>query len=164
MTENKVDIHIRTAEPADASSIAAVLGESFIEYKASYTNKAFAETTPECEQIIGRMTEGPIWVALQNAAIVGTVSVVSHNDALYIRGMAVLPSYRGNRIGALLLNQVENFASSHNYTRLFLSTTPFLTGAIQLYERMGFKRSNKGPYDLFGTPLFTMEKDVEASG
>ena len=163
MTGDNVDIKIRYAEPADAPSIASVLHKSFIEYKTLYTNEAFAATAPSIEQIQNRMNEGPIWVALYNTAVVGTVSVVSHGDGLYIRGMAVLPSSRGGGIGRLLLNQVENFASSHNHTRLYLSTTPFLYSAIRLYERMGFNRSEKGPHDLFGTPLFTMVKDREPS-
>jgi len=46
--------------------------------------------------------------------------------------------------------------------RLYLSTTPFLHSAIRLYERCGFRRTDEGPHDLFGTPLFTMEKGVSA--
>jgi short-subunit dehydrogenase len=38
-----------------------------------------------------------------------------------------------------------------------LSTTP-LTRAISLYEQYGFRRSDEGPNNLFGTPLFTMVK------
>jgi hypothetical protein len=41
-----------------------------------------------------------------------------------------------------------------------LSTTPFLAFAIALYERFGFRRSDAGPRELFGTPLFTMTKDL----
>jgi ribosomal protein S18 acetylase RimI-like enzyme len=53
-----------------------------------------------------------------------------------------------------LLAQVEMFARRHGDRRLTLSTTPFLTGAIQLYERAGFRRVEEGPDDLRGTPLF----------
>ena len=164
MTAGKIEIQISMAEPADAPSISAIMHESFIEYRASYTEKAFAATTPDYEQIISRMDEGPIWIAVRDSTIVGTVSVVSHSNALYIRGMAVPPSARGCRIGASLLKQVEDFAYSHKHKRLILSTTPFLFSAIRLYERMGFKRTNEGPHDLFGTPLFTMEKEIKPSG
>jgi ribosomal protein S18 acetylase RimI-like enzyme len=154
------DIQIRMAAPADVPSIAAVLRESFAEYKASYTDEAFAATAAASEQIQSRMNEGPVWVAAREAAIIGTVSVVPHSGALYIRGMAVLPSARGLRIGEALLKQVESFASAHGCERLLLSTAPFLARAIRLYERMGFKRSDEGPHDLCGTPLFTMEKEI----
>jgi hypothetical protein len=39
-----------------------------------------------------------------------------------------------------------------------LSTTPFLNSAIRLYENFGFRRNEAEPHDLFGTPMFTMEK------
>ena len=65
---------------------------------------------------------------------------------------------RGERIGALLLTHVEEFARTEGCSRLFLSTTPFLDRAIRLYERFGFRRTLEGPHELFGTPLFTMEK------
>jgi putative acetyltransferase len=161
VTKDNIDIQIRIAEPADAPSIAAVLHRSFVEFKASYTAEAFAATTPDSEQILSRMNEGPIWIAIRNDEIVGTVSVVSRSEALHIRGMAVLPSARGGGIGKLLMKKVENFASSHNHNRLILSTTPFLDSAIRLYNRMGFRRSDEGPHDLFGTPLFTMEKELD---
>jgi GNAT superfamily N-acetyltransferase len=79
---------------------------------------------------------------------------------LYIRGMAVLPQARGLQLGQVLLRQVEDFARAQNHKRLVLSTTPFLHRAIRLYEGAGFQRSDEGPHDLYGTPLFTMVKPV----
>ncbi|MBV8858771.1 MAG: GNAT family N-acetyltransferase [Acidobacteria bacterium] len=160
MTDEQPDIQIREAAPDDASAIEAVLREAFVEYRASYTAAAFAATTPAAEQIRSRMDEGPVWVAVLGGVIVGTVSVVARGESLYVRGMAVLPAARGRRLGEALLSQVEELASAHEHRRLWLSTTPFLSRAIQLYERAGFRRSDEGPHELFGTPLFTMEKDV----
>src|SRR5262249_48215731 len=151
----------RMAEPDDAMAIASVLHESFVEYKSLYTREGFAATTPTRDQIHARMKEGPVWVALQGDKIIGTVSAIHKAEALYIRGMAILPGARGLRIGALLLRQIERFASEQGCKRLSLSTTPFLSRAIRLYEQYGFKRSTDGPHDLFGTPLLTMEKALE---
>ena len=153
-------IEIRLAVRSDASSISSLLSESFIEYKSLYTDDGFAATTPTREQIVDRMAEGPVWVALDEDQIVGTVSVVPKGESLYIRGMAVLPTARGQRIGELLLSHIDQFAAANGHERLFLSTTPFLTRAIRLYERFGFRRTDEGPLDLFGTPLFTMTKTL----
>lgn len=150
------------AVPSDAPTISSVLHESFIEYKSSYTEEGFAATTPTSEQIQNRMKEGPLWVALIDKTIVGTVSAVPKGAALYIRGMGIVPTARGQRIGELLLKQIESFASEQVFKRLFLSTTPFLSRAIRLYEAYGFTQSSEGPHDLFGTPLFTMEKTLES--
>lgn len=154
---------IRLAERADAAHITLVLSKSFIQHEASYTPEAFEATVPNSEQIAHRLSEGPMWVAVRASVIVGTVSAVHKGDALYIRGMAVVPAARGHRLGEALLREVESFAAEHGYARLVLSTTPFLASAIRLYENFGFRRNEAGPHDLFGTPLFTMEKNLRLS-
>ena len=67
------------------------------------------------------------------------------------------PPARGFGIGQRLLEEIQSFAIAHHCKRLFLSTTPFLDRA-RLYETFGFQHTREGPCDLFGTPLFTMEK------
>lgn len=160
MRQNKPNIQIRLAVPGDAPAIASVLHDSFVEYESAYTPGAFAATTPTSRQIGNRMGEGPVWVALHNNAVVGTVSALPKGEELYIRSMAVLPTARGQGVGALLLECIESFSSAHSYRRLYLSTTPFLTHAIRLYEHFGFRRSDTGLHDLSGTPLFSMVKTL----
>lgn len=152
------NIQIRAAAQEDIESIASVLYESFAEFEPAYTPEAFVATTPTNDQIRARWSEGPVWVAVSNSTVVGTVSAVVKNDSLYVRSMAVLPAARGQNIGLLLLKEVEAYALEHSYKGMFLSTTPFLTQAIKLYERCGFRRTSNGPYEISGTPLFTMEK------
>jgi len=158
LPENQSRVQIRLATADEAASIAFVLYQSFIEYEPLYMPKAFAATTPSADQIQKRWSEGPVWVAVQPDGLVGTVAAAPKGEALYVRSMAILPTARGQRIGRLLLRQVEHFAREWRYPRLFLSTTPFLTRAIRLYEQFGFQRSSDGPHELFGTPLFTMVK------
>ena len=160
MEGNKPDILIRMAVPEDCAQLVSVLAESFVEYESFYTPEAYTATTPSHDKIQSRLNEGPTWVALRNEAVVGTVSAVPEGDALYIRGMAVLPAARGLGIGETLLIHVESYASAHGYKRLTLSTTPFFSHAIHLYENFGFRRINEGPQDLFGTPLIMMAKTL----
>ncbi len=153
---------IRRATAADAEAIALLLSRAFCEYESSYTPEAFAATILTPHEIKERMNDGPAWVALEIGVIVGTVSLVLKNEEVYIRSMAVSPSARGKGIGRKLLDRTEAFAISNRCKRLFLSTTPFLSRAINLYERFGFRRNPEGPANLFGTPLFTMSKSLEA--
>ena len=155
------DSTIRLAVPGDALAIARVLAESFAEFQGAYTPGAFAATTPGAEQIEPRFREGPIWVALWPGAMVGTVSVVPKGEALYLRSLAVLPRARGQRLGEALVRQAEAYAMAHGLRRLFLRTTPVLTGAIRLYQHLGFVLSDDGPENLFGTPLFMMIKELD---
>jgi len=161
VVETESPVVLRTATFDDATSIAAVLLQSFIEYKAVYTAGGFAATTPDTEEVRRRMTEGPTWVAVQDSEIVGTVAVVPSGERLYIRSMAVIPSARGQNIGVKLLRHIEDFAFANNYKHLFLSTTPFLSRAIKLYQQMGFVFSDEPVEDLQGTPLLRMEKELD---
>jgi len=153
---------IRRATAADAEAIALVLSRAFCEYESSHTPEAFAAMILTPHEINERMNDGPTWVALEIGVIVGAVSLVLKNEEVYIRSMAVSPSARGKGIGRKLLDRTEAFAISNRCKRLCLSTTPFLSRAINLYERFGFRRNHEGPANLFGTPLFTMSKSLEA--
>ena len=153
-------ITIRHATEADLPAISSLMLDSFVEYLPSYTNEAFAATTPQADQLAERMAEGPMWVARLDDDSVGTVSVFPLGDELYIRGMAVAPHTQGMGVGRQLLKTVEDYALAQGYKRLTLSTTPFLLRAIRLYERFGFQRIADGPHDLYGTPLFTMAKHL----
>ena len=136
-----------------------MLYESFLEYKPLYTADGFAATILDVAQVQVRIQEGPVWVALRGEDVVGTVAAVTKSESLYIRGMAVLPSVRGLGIGTGLLQRAEEWARNEKFKRIFLSTTPFLASAIQLYQQFGF-RFTAAPHDLFGTPLLTMEKSI----
>ena len=155
-------LEIRGASPEDAAAIAAVLYESFVEFKSLYTDGGFAATVLDPQQVLKRMLEGPIWIALREGVVVGTVAAVIKGASVYIRGMAVLPSARGSGTGAALLQRVEEWAFRGQFVHLFLSTTPFLHSAIRLYEKLGFRRKDGEVQDLFGTPLFTLEKTIQA--
>jgi GNAT superfamily N-acetyltransferase len=153
-------INIRLAGSEDCAAIARVLYESFAEFRALYTEGGFAATTPGESQIEIRMAEGPVWVALSDGVIVGTVSAVKKGNAAYLRGMAVSAAARGFGVGSRLLDQVVRWARGEGLIHIFLSTTPFLASAIRLYEKSGFRRTGEGPHELFGTPLFTMQKRI----
>lgn len=160
MKETASNVRLRRATVVDALFIAQTLYAAFAEYKSLYTPEAFAATVCSVQKVQHRMNEGPVWVALQNEHIVGTVSAIPENDVVYIRGMAISPTARGQRIGTLLLQQVEQFAHEQHGTRLILETTPFLARAISLYDHFGFQRSDEGSHEFFGTPLFTMIKTL----
>jgi ribosomal protein S18 acetylase RimI-like enzyme len=160
---NDLPVQLRRARAGDEISISSVLLEAFNEYLPQYTPAGFAATTPSPSEVLQRMEEGPVWLAMIESDIVGTVSAVLRGEQeLYIRGMAVLPEARGQQIGKLLFELVEEYAKGNGCTKLVLSTTPFLDRAIRLYERLGFVKTTDGPHDLHGTPLVTMEKPLDS--
>ena len=106
------DIRIRRADFRDAPAIALLLAEAFSEYRPLYTPAGYEATVIANQQVINRIKEGPVWIAMWDELVAGTISVVPKGESLYIRGMAVAPSARGQRIGKMLLTHVEKFAAS----------------------------------------------------
>jgi GNAT superfamily N-acetyltransferase len=152
------EIHIRRAEVQDAATVSRILHESFVEFEPLYTAGGFAATTPTEEQVLDRMIEGPVWITFRHDDALGTVAAIVKGESIYMRGMAVLPSARKLGVAARLIETVEQWVAIQGSSRVFLTTTPFLHDAIRLYEKHGFCRVQDGEKDLFGTPLFTMEK------
>ncbi|MGH9751683.1 MAG: hypothetical protein ACREA2_02780 [Blastocatellia bacterium] len=66
-------MRIRIAIKDDAPAIASTLHRAFLEFEPLYTPEAFAATISSPDQIQLRLSEGPIWVALQDNVMVGTV-------------------------------------------------------------------------------------------
>jgi len=154
------EFQIRRAKPEDAPAIAKVLRDAFVEYLTFYTPDGFAATTLNSQQIVVRMKEGPVWIALHGEQALASVAAIAKGDSAYIRGMAVVPPARGLGVGVRLLAVVEQWAVEEGCSRIFLSTTPFLHAAIRLYEKQGFRRTAETLQNLFGTPLFTLEKKI----
>lgn len=152
------DIEVRLATAADAPQIETVLSQSFEEYRSRYTGAAFKAATPPQEIILRRMEEGPTWVAEQRGEIVGTISARPKGRTLLLRAMAVPPAERGRAIGKLLLVCVARYAFRNGYRRMTISASPFLTRALREYEQFGFRRSQEGPSEFHGTPVYNLTK------
>ena len=151
-------LEVRPAAGEDAEDISDILLTSFREFQSLYTPEGFAATTPTPAEILIRLSQGPIWIATLSGRKVGTVSVVLKGSDLYVRGMAVVPEARGAGVAVAMFELVDEYANAQECKRQFLSTTPFLDRAIAFYKSLGFTKIGDGPTDLFGTPLFTMER------
>ncbi len=152
------NVIIQNASIADATRISKVLLDSFIQFKSFYTPEAFAATTVSADEVLKRIEEGNVWVAVKDEHIIGTVAVVKQGNDLYIRGMAVLPEARGLQIGWKFLEHIQQYAMENNFKSLFLSTTPYLPSAIHLYKKFGFEQIGEVDNSFYGTLIFTMKK------
>jgi N-acetylglutamate synthase-like GNAT family acetyltransferase len=160
VSEHRVEI--RLAIPADSAAISEVLLEAFSTYRSEYTPEAFEIVTPDPQEVEERFTEGPMWVAVKDGSVIGTVSVVPEPEWLYIRSMAISPGAQGQGIGHKLLDVVEEYAVENVFDQLFLYTTYFSVGAIELYEKHGFIRGrDTTAQEWYGTPGLAMDKKLE---
>ena len=151
---------IRKATAEDAAGISKILLDAFIEFKQFYTDKAFAATTVSEAEVLKRMEEGNVWVALKDGEMIGTAAVIKKENDLYIRGMSVLPAARGLQTGWKLLEQIQEYAIENNFKSLLLSTTPYLPSAIHLYKKFGFEQIGEMDDSFYGTLIFRMRKGL----
>lgn len=152
---------VRLAKHGDSQIIAEILERAFSQFRGDYTPEAFKVVTPAADEIAGRFAEGPIWIAILDERVVGTVSVLPEPDRLYIRSMAVLPEAQGQGIAQALMKAVEKYGIESGFDALFLYTTHFSLSAIHLYERLGYRRGRDTTADeWYGTPGFAMEKKL----
>lgn len=149
---------IRLAKGADADNISDLLKLAFSSYRHLYTKNAYESTAPEPINIYKRLHQGICWLCECKQIPVGTLSSKIDQHDLYLYGMAVHPDYRNQKIAWKLLEEAVSYSGVKGIRRLYLSTTPFLVEAIRLYENFGFLKTTNPPFDLFGTPIFTMEK------
>jgi GNAT superfamily N-acetyltransferase len=149
---------VQRADVEQADAVARVLEEAFADLRALYTAASYAATVLLPEGVQARMVEGPVWVAMRADEAIGTCSAKALDEGLYLRGMAVSPRARGRGVGRMMLSTAEEFAIDAGARRLMLSTTPFLTSAIVLYERCGFVRD--GEHAWLGVKLIDMHKKL----
>ncbi len=82
---------------------------------------------------------GQIFFALEGDEPVGTVAAIRVSQSTYeLAKMAVRPSHRGLGLGEALGRVAIDFVRAEGASLLYLETNSALTGAIRLYERLGF--------------------------
>lgn len=155
-------VKVRFATLDDAEVVSSLLLKAFLPFKAEYTDGAFEYTTPSADVIRGRFSEGPIWVAVRDGVVVGTVSGLPEAERFYIRSMAIDPFAQRGGIGQALLEMLETHAREQGFKRLYLYTTHVLPGARRLYEKNGFYVLRETlPEEWFDMGGFEMEKVLD---
>ena len=159
------NIEYRLARPDESEAISELLLESFGQFQAEYTPGAFEYTTPSTKVVRERFDEGPIWVAMDGKAMIGTISGLPEPDRFYVRSMAVRPDAQRIGIGQRLLEPLETFAREGGFERMYLYTTHVLPGAKRLYEKNGFYVLRETqPEEWFDMGGLEMEKDLSEPG
>jgi GNAT superfamily N-acetyltransferase len=150
-------VAIRAAVPADAPAISSCLREAFAPYRSAYTPLAFADTVPAPEQVLDRLLQMQLLVAEANCKIVGTISAAVSGEQGHLRGMAVLPEWRGTGTAAMLLAAIETWLLTCGCREVTLDTTEPLESAIKFYEKRGYRRTGNIS-DFFGMALIEYSK------
>ena len=105
---------------------------------------------PSLRDVAARAAHATVLVAADGDHIVGTVTYVparspyaefDDDDAVGIRMLAVHPTAQRLGVGRALVEECLRLARAQGRARVVLHTTPWMTTAQRLYERLGFERA-----------------------
>lgn len=161
MTISLSDVALRQASSQDAAGVVACLADAFEPYRDSYTPDAFQDTVPTIQQFALRMRSMSVLIAEHtHGEVVGTIGyqVLDDGDG-HLRGMGVLPAYKGNGIASRLPLAAEDNLRKLGCIRVTLDTTNALQRAQRFYRRHGYEQTGV-VRDFFGMPLFEFAKPL----
>lgn len=78
-------------------------------------------------------------VAWEDDRVVGFIGLMAVGDEGDITNVAVLPSYREQKIGSALVNAMIELAKEQNISQIMLEVRASNVAAIKLYEKYGFE-------------------------
>ena len=92
---------------------------------------------------------GRLYIAVDYERVAGCAGLTRNDDSYCeIKRLYVRPEYRGQHISRLLMDQIIADAKDIGYKYMRLDTFPFMSTAINLYEKYGFyyiKKYNDNP-------------------
>lgn len=143
---------VRRALGAEVDEIEAVIRAANAVFEPVLPADFFRSYLDSALDVRGRMAVSTVLVAEVDGAIVGTVTAFDDaNDegmpiafppgTAGLRATAVHPDVQGHGIGRTLVDACTERARRSGALRIGLHTAPFMTAAISLYERSGFRRA-----------------------
>jgi len=131
------DVILREFQPADA--------DAFFELNREWIQRYFWLEPADLDVLWQPQsaildTGGRILMAARNGVCIGCCALIAMGPGEYeLAKMAVTPNERRHGIGRRLIAAAIALAERMGATRLYLETNHTLTGAIALYESMGFR-------------------------
>ncbi|MCO8122911.1 GNAT family N-acetyltransferase [Stieleria sp. TO1_6] len=100
-----------------------------------------ADFVPEATWLIRYRHSDPRSGAVQTLAV-GTIQGLSTEGWGAIQNIGIDPAHRGKGLGSILMSMAATGFRSTGLERMHLEVTTENTGAVRLYERLGFKRAH----------------------
>lgn len=103
-----------------------------------------------------------VFLATHGTDIVGSVAVLGHSRYIaQIRWFLIHPDYRGLGLGKRLLNDALAFCREKGYQKVYLMTTNKQLTAIDIYKKVGFRRSGSKEMNMWGQYLSEERYDMD---
>jgi len=99
--------------------------------------------------------DGRLFLVEVDSEIAGTISLRKiREDAGEIKRMYVKPKFRGKKLGNLMVEKVISISKENGFSKLFLDTSSFMSSAVSLYKKYGFKEIDSYPECIVSKELW----------
>ena len=99
--------------------------------------------------------DGRLLLVEVDGEIAGTISLRKiREDAGEIKRMYVKPKFRGKKLGNLMVEKIIRISEENGFSKLFLDTAIFMSSAVSLYKKFGFKEIDSYPECIVSKELW----------
>ena len=99
--------------------------------------------------------DGRLLLVEVDGEIAGTISLRKiREDAGEIKRMYVKPKFRGKKLGNMMVEKVICISEENGFSKLFLDTSLFMSSAVSLYKKYGFKEIDSYPECIVSKELW----------
>ena len=99
--------------------------------------------------------DGRLLLVEVDGEIAATISLRKiREDAGEIKRMYVKPKFRGKKLGNLMVEKVISISEENGFSKLFLDTSSFMSSAVSLYKKYGFKKIDSYPECIVSKKLW----------
>lgn len=158
-------VTIRDAELDELDEAIRVVLSAYQEYATAMPPDAWAMYSENIRDARSRLEESDLILALQDGIITGSATFYPKDKRgtnlvwpphwTGIRLVAVRPESRGQGIGKALVEECIRRSREQGATAVGLHTTPLMSVAAAMYERMGFARVPE--FDFHPRPEMTVK-------
>jgi predicted N-acetyltransferase YhbS len=148
---------VRAARAIDRAAMREVVTSAFSPYAAELPSAVFRSYLTDLLDLDGHARHGDLLVAEVDGRILGSGAFYRDIAGQGMgwprgwaggRGLAVHPDARGHGVARALLAECERRARRHGAPVFAFHTAAFMTGAIALYDRLGYRREPRYDFDL----------------
>ncbi|MDX8469127.1 GNAT family N-acetyltransferase [Mesorhizobium sp. VK23B] len=146
-------IEFRSATPADAAAIKAVVHAAY----AKWVPVIGREPLPMRADYDKALDEHDFELAIEGGRIVGLIETMAHDGHIWIENVAVAPEAQGRGIGRKLLDSAERKAVEAGCRELRLLTNGAFEANVRLYRKHGYAVDREEPF-MNGTTVYMSKR------
>ncbi|WP_460772851.1 GNAT family N-acetyltransferase [Microbacterium sp. GXF7504] len=139
------DVRIRPIEPEDAGEVLTLQRAAFVSEAQIYGDVDMPVFTQTLDEVRGELEDNLGCVAVLGHRIVGAARAKADGGLLLIGRIAIAPDQQGEGIGSLLLAALEERGRDAGCTEAELFTGSLSEANLRLYEREGYRESERVP-------------------